>query len=154
MQNPADAHLFISRLYYLTRQVVSKVTANGVAAGAGRALCPIRIVGSKADESWSWQMTFHCDLSDVQKNKLRGRTPLLTTAQISSFCFLIHEVRNTTIREELQIFNISERIQSRKIEWHEHLSRVEQQRIAQQVMFYKPIGYRDIGHPRRREDTF
>jgi hypothetical protein len=53
------------------------------------------------------------------------------------------EVRNTTIREELQIFNIGERIQSRKTEWHEHLSRMEQQRIAQ-IMFYKPIGYRDI----------
>jgi hypothetical protein len=60
------------------------------------------------------------------------------------------EVRNTTVREELQIFNIGERIQSRKIEWHEHLSRMEQQRIAQQVVFYKPIGYRDIGCPRRR----
>jgi hypothetical protein len=32
---------------------------------------------------------------------------------------------------------------------------MEQQRIAQQVVFYKPIGYRDIGCPRRRwEDTF
>jgi hypothetical protein len=60
------------------------------------------------------------------------------------------EVRTITIREELQIFNIGERIQSRKIEWHEHLSRMEQQRIAQQVMIYKPIGYRDIGRPRRR----
>jgi hypothetical protein len=65
------------------------------------------------------------------------------------------EVKNTAIREELQIFNIGERIQSRKIEWHKHLSRMEQQRIAQRVMFYKPIGYRDIGRPRRRrEDTF
>jgi hypothetical protein len=60
------------------------------------------------------------------------------------------EVRNTAIREELQIFNTGERIQSRKIEWHEHLSRMEQQRIAQQVMFYKPIGYRDIGRPTRQ----
>jgi hypothetical protein len=65
------------------------------------------------------------------------------------------EVTNTTTPEELQIFNIGGRIQSRKIEWHEHLSRMEQQRIAQQVMFYKPIGYRDVGRPRRRwEDTF
>jgi hypothetical protein len=64
------------------------------------------------------------------------------------------EVTNTTIRKELQIFNTGERIQSRKIEWHEHLLRMEQQRIAQQVMFYKPIGYRDNGRPRRRwEDT-
>jgi hypothetical protein len=39
-------------------------------------------------------------------------------------------VRNTAVREELQIFNTGERIQSRKIEWHEHLSRMEQQRIA------------------------
>jgi hypothetical protein len=40
------------------------------------------------------------------------------------------------------------------IEWHEHLSQMEQQRIAR-IMFHKPIGYRDIGHPRRRwEDTF
>jgi hypothetical protein len=65
------------------------------------------------------------------------------------------EVINTTLREELQIFNIGERIQSRKIEWHEHLSRMELQRIAQEVMFYKPISYRDIERPRRRwEDTF
>jgi hypothetical protein len=41
------------------------------------------------------------------------------------------EVRNSTTREELQIFNTGERIQSRKIEWHEHLSRMEHQRIAQ-----------------------
>jgi hypothetical protein len=65
------------------------------------------------------------------------------------------EVRNTITREELQIFNNGEIIQSRKIEWHEHLSRMEQQRIAQQVMFYKPIGYRHIGRLRRRwDDTF
>jgi hypothetical protein len=64
------------------------------------------------------------------------------------------EVINTIIREELQIFNIGERIQSRKIEWHEHLSQMEQHRIAQ-VMFYKPIGYGDIGRPRRQwKDKF
>jgi hypothetical protein len=64
------------------------------------------------------------------------------------------EVRNTAIREELQIFNIGERIQSRKIEWHEHLSRMKQQRNAQ-LVFYKPIGYSDIGRPRWLwEDTF
>jgi hypothetical protein len=41
---------------------------------------------------------------------------------------LRNEVRNTTTPEELQIFNIGERSQSRKIEWHEHLSRMEQQK--------------------------
>jgi hypothetical protein len=49
--------------------------------------------------------------------------------RVSGFT-LRDEVRNITIREELQIFNIGERIQSRKIEWHENLSRMEHQRIA------------------------
>jgi hypothetical protein len=92
-------------------------------------------------------------LNRVDRRKIES-TEMKFLRRVAGYT-LRDEVRYATKREELQIFNIDGRILSRKIEWHEHLSRMEQQRIAQQVMFYKPIGYRDIGRPRRRcEYTF
>jgi hypothetical protein len=62
---------------------------------------------------------------------------------------LKEHVRNDNIRQQLEIFNLNDRIHQNKKNWHEHILRMDL-RITQQILQHKPIGYRDIGRPRRR----
>jgi hypothetical protein len=59
------------------------------------------------------------------------------------------QTRNDNIRQQLGIFNLDDRIQHIKKNWHEHVLRMDP-RITQQILQYKQIGYRYIGRPRRR----
>jgi hypothetical protein len=48
-------------------------------------------------------------------------------------CCWVHrrdEVSNLTIRSELQIFNINDKIKDKKTEWHYHIQRMDPYRIA------------------------
>jgi hypothetical protein len=65
------------------------------------------------------------------------------------------EISNLTIRRELQIFNINDKIKDKKKEWHDHIQRMVLYRIARKEDEYKPIGHRDVGRPKIRwEDDF
>jgi hypothetical protein len=60
------------------------------------------------------------------------------------------EISNLTIRSELQIFIISDRIKDNKKELHDHIQRMDPYRIARKAVEYKPIEHRDDGLPKRR----
>jgi hypothetical protein len=60
------------------------------------------------------------------------------------------EISNLTIRSELQIFNINNKIKDKKKEWHYHIQPMDPCRTARKAVEYKPIGYRDVGRPKRR----
>jgi hypothetical protein len=62
-------------------------------------------------------------------------------------------LRNEGIREELQIIDINSRIKDYKINWLQHLERMEQNRIPKLLLNYKPRGRRDQGRPCRRWRT-
>jgi hypothetical protein len=65
------------------------------------------------------------------------------------------EFSNITIRSELQIFNINDKITDKKKEWHDHIQWMDPYRIARNAVEYKPIGHRDIRRPKTRwEDDF
>jgi hypothetical protein len=67
----------------------------------------------------------------------------------------MYEISNLTIRSELQIFNINDKITDKKKEWHDHIQRMDPYRTARKAVEYKPIGHRDVGRPKRRwEDDF
>jgi hypothetical protein len=59
------------------------------------------------------------------------------------------QVRNDNIRQQSGIFNLNDRIQQNKKNWHEHILCMDPRRITQQILQYKPTGYQDIGRPRR-----
>jgi hypothetical protein len=60
------------------------------------------------------------------------------------------EISNLTIRSELQIFNINDKIKDKKKEWHDHIQQMDPYRLARKAAEYKPIGHRDVGRPKRR----
>jgi Zn-dependent metalloprotease len=65
------------------------------------------------------------------------------------------EIINLTIRSELKILNINDKIKEKKKQWHDHIQRMDPYGIAGKAVEYEPIGHRDVGLPNRRwEDDF
>jgi hypothetical protein len=65
------------------------------------------------------------------------------------------EISNLTIRSELKIFNINDKITNKKKEWHDHIQLMDPYRIVRKAVEYKPTGHRNVGRPKRRwEDDF
>lgn len=62
--------------------------------------------------------------------------------------------RNEDIRKDLKIFNLTNRIESMRNNWYEHVRRMPTDRIPQQLLQYKPRGRRSVGRPITRwEDS-
>ena len=51
---------------------------------------------------------------------------------------------NEAIREELQVFNLNEKLKDYKQRWKEHLKRMSDSRLAKEVWKYKPIRHRCV----------
>jgi hypothetical protein len=65
------------------------------------------------------------------------------------------EISDLTICNEFQIFNVNDKIKDKKKEWHDHIQWMDPYRIAHKADECKPIGHRDVRHPKRRlEDDF
>ena len=57
--------------------------------------------------------------------------------------------------EKLEIFNINNKLTQYKINWREHIQRVDDNRLPKKKINYKPEGRRNIGRPQTRwEDDF
>jgi hypothetical protein len=66
---------------------------------------------------------------------------------------LTYQIRNTVIRNELEIFSVNNRIQNNRLNWILDVGRMEPERIPKQLMDYTPRGTRSIGRPKsRRKD--
>jgi hypothetical protein len=65
-------------------------------------------------------------------------------------CTREDKIRNEEIREELRIFNISEKIQGYHDRWVEHLERMVNGRFSREALHYTTKGRRDPGRPRKR----
>jgi hypothetical protein len=51
---------------------------------------------------------------------------------------LLDQNRSTDIRSELNIFNLTERIEQQKENWHEHILRMTTDRLPKVLLNYKP----------------
>jgi hypothetical protein len=60
---------------------------------------------------------------------------------------LLDQKRSTDIRSELKIFNLTERTEKKKENWHEHILRMTTDSLPKVLLNYKPRGYRNIGRP-------
>jgi hypothetical protein len=73
---------------------------------------------------------------------------------VAGYTLLDHR-RSADTRSELKIFNLTERIENQKENWHEHILRITTDRRPKVLLNYKPRGYRNIGRPMSRwEDAF
>jgi hypothetical protein len=63
---------------------------------------------------------------------------------------LLDQKRSTDICSELKIFNLTERIEKQKENWHEHILRMTADRLPKVLLNYKPRGYRNVGRPMAR----
>ena len=57
-------------------------------------------------------------------------------------CSKLDRIRNEPTREELEVFNLNEKLKDYKQRWKEHLERTLYSRLTKQVWKYKPIGHR------------
>jgi hypothetical protein len=63
--------------------------------------------------------------------------------------------KSTDIREQLGIFNINDKLTPYKINLREHIQRMNDNRLPQKKLNYKPKGRRNIGRSLTRwEDDF
>lgn len=58
--------------------------------------------------------------------------------------------RNEDIREELKIFNITDKIKDYRQQWKEHLERMEHDRLPKIYYRYRAKGRRSLGRPKKR----
>ena len=61
---------------------------------------------------------------------------------------LWNKKRSSDIKEQMSIFNINDKLMQYKINWREHI-----QRIQKVFLNYKPEGRRNIGTPQRDGDV-
>jgi hypothetical protein len=59
-------------------------------------------------------------------------------------------IKNGVIRNELNIFNLTNEIQNNGLNWIHHVERMETERIPQQFMDCAPRGTMFIGRPKFR----
>ena len=64
-------------------------------------------------------------------------------------CSRIDRIRNEMIRQEVQVFNLNEKIKFNRNTWQEHLERMQQYRITVKARKYKPRERRNLGRPRK-----
>ena len=55
--------------------------------------------------------------------------------------------RSSDIREQLGIFNINDKLTQYKINWRQHIQRMDDNRLPEKKLNYKPEGRRNIGRP-------
>jgi hypothetical protein len=58
-------------------------------------------------------------------------------------------VRSDSNRQKFKIFNLNNGLEQNEKNRYDHTSRTDATRIAQQILEYKPRGYKDTGSPRR-----
>jgi hypothetical protein len=54
------------------------------------------------------------------------------------------KIRNTAIRNEINIFNLNNRIQNNRLNWIHHAKKIEPERIPKQLTDYTPGGTKSI----------
>ena len=63
--------------------------------------------------------------------------------------------RSSDIREQLGIFNIYDKLTQYKMNWWNHIQRLDDNRQPKKIINYKPEGRRNLGRPQTRlEDDF
>jgi hypothetical protein len=60
------------------------------------------------------------------------------------------QIRNTKIREELNIFNLNANIIKSRSQWKYHVQRMEDSRIAKKILTENPKRKRNMGRPQLR----
>jgi hypothetical protein len=61
-----------------------------------------------------------------------------------------NQIRNTKIRGELTIFNLSKKILRPRSQWKYHVTRMENRRIPRKILTYNPIRIRNKGRQNLR----
>ena len=54
------------------------------------------------------------------------------------------------MREQQGIFNINDKLTQYKMNWREHIQRMDDNRLPTNILNYKPEGRRNIGRPQMR----
>lgn len=98
---------------------------------------PILTYGS---ENWSINRATKKKIETSEMKFLRS---------VAGLTLLDHQ-RNEHIRQQLNIFNLTEIIQRQKHNWFQHIRRMNDDRLPKVILNYEPRGHRNVGRPRTR----
>jgi hypothetical protein len=84
-----------------------------------------------ASENWTINLS---DKKEIQSAEMK----FLRSVAVNT---LLGQRRRTDIRSELKIFNLTERIEKQKENWHEHILRMTTDRLPKVLLKYNTRGY-------------
>ena len=68
----------------------------------------------------------------------------------AGYTLLDKKERSSDIREQLGIFYINDKLTQYKINWREHIQRMDDNRLPKNILNYKPEGRRNITNEMER----
>jgi hypothetical protein len=94
----------------------------------------------------------------IKKQEAKIETVEMKFLRNEAGCTRKDQTRNTKIREELNIFNLSNKILKYRSPWKFHVLRMEDRRILQKILIYNPkrrqkIGWRRDQHTLQDDGT-
>lgn len=87
--------------------------------------------------------TYKKDISHIQATEMKFLRSV-------KGCTRMDRLHNESIRNELEIFSIVDKLEEHKYQWKEHLDRMDNTRLPKKINTYKPHGKRSLGRPRKR----
>ena len=63
---------------------------------------------------------------------------------------LFDRERSENVRKRCKVKNINNWVLNRKVEWNEHINRMDVRRIVRIIRDKSPLGRRNVGRPRKR----
>ena len=85
-----------------------------------------------------------------RKDKRKIETTEMKFLRAVAGVTLLDHQRNEDIRNQLNIFNMTEQIITQKQNWYTHLQRMNEERLPKIILNYRPTGRRDVGRPKTR----
>ena len=93
-------------------------------------------------------ITYGCEnwsLNRTEKRKIES-SEMKFLRSVAGFT-LLDQQKSEDIRRQLNIFKLDERMKQQKQDWHNHIKRMNEHRLPNLLLNYKPIGRRNVGRP-------
>jgi hypothetical protein len=95
-------------------------------------------------------LTYGSETWTVKKQEATIEIVEIKFLRSAAGCIKKDQIRNTKIREELNIFNLNAKIMNSRSQWKYHVQRMEDRRILKKILTCNPKRRLNVGRPQLR----